>query len=100
MQHFKNFGLAEGRTGSNFGKIPGILGFRTTNFGIEESSNSNAQQAIITVNRLDGIDGVLTVNYVTNQDTATPGAGYTPTSGTLQFAPSDRQQNIPIRHYK
>jgi photosystem II stability/assembly factor-like uncharacterized protein len=54
--------------------------------------------ATVRVVRTGGSRGALTVNYSTGGGTATPGADYTPASGTLAFAEGETSKtfNIPI----
>jgi hypothetical protein len=59
----------------------------------------NAGQAVLTVNRSGGLNGTISVAYATANGTATAGADYTATSGTLQWASGDtsaRSISIPV----
>ena len=56
----------------------------------------NAGQAVITVNRVDGARGIVTVNYMTAAINATPGVDFTPVSGTLVFASGVTSQTITV----
>lgn len=56
----------------------------------------NAASATLTVNRVDGLRGTITVNYQTVAINATPGLDYTPVSGTLTFAPGISSQTIVV----
>src|ERR1051325_7650141 len=51
--------------------------------------NENAGTATITVQRVDGDDGDVSVSYGASAGTATPGADFTPTTGTLSWADND-----------
>ncbi|HYE64248.1 MAG TPA: Calx-beta domain-containing protein, partial [Pyrinomonadaceae bacterium] len=61
--------------------------------------NEGAGLATITVTRVNGSDGEVSVNYATSNGTATAGSDYTATSGTLTFAngeAADKTFTIPI----
>ena len=60
---------------------PGNLTFSATTYPTGENAGSRT----ITVNRVDGSNGQITVNYATSNGTATAGQDYTATSGTLIF---------------
>ncbi len=49
------------------------------------SGTEDAGNVVITVNRVDGATGIVTVDYATSNGTATAGSDYTATSGTLTF---------------
>ncbi len=71
---------------------PGTLGFSVANIDV----NENAATATITVNRTGGTDGIVTVNYATNDNTAIAGTDYTTTSGTLTFADTETTQSLTV----
>jgi len=75
------------------GTLPGKLGFSATSYLVSE----NATNAVITVTRTGGSDGIVQVNYSTANGTATS-ANYIPVSGTLYFLGGVTSQtfNIPI----
>ena len=50
----------------------------------------------LTVERVSGTDGAVTVNYATANGTATAGADYTATSGTLSFADGQASRTISV----
>ena len=52
--------------------------------------------ALITVNRMGGSRGALSVNYATANGTATAPADYTPVSGTLTFAEGETTKTFTI----
>ena len=79
------------------GTIPshGTLRFSAMNASLSESAGS----ATITVTRTGGSTGAITVNYATGNVTATAGADYTATSGTLLWIDTDgavKTFSIPI----
>ncbi len=55
-----------------------------------------ADQASITVDRVYGSSGTVTVGYTVSAGQAIPGVDFTPTSGTLTFAPGVNQQSFII----
>ena len=59
----------------------GTIEFSAASYSVPE----NAGVAAITVNRVDGKRGAITVNYTTVSIGATAGLDYTPVSGTLTF---------------
>jgi hypothetical protein len=63
----------------------GTLEFESENLSVAE--NVGSQTATVTVSRVNGAFGAVTVEYATADDTATAaGNDYTPTSGTLTLA--------------
>jgi hypothetical protein len=64
---------------------PGTLRFSQASY----SANENGGTATITVQRIDGDDGAVSVSYVASAGTATAGADFTATSGTLSWADND-----------
>ena len=69
------------------GTIPahGTLRFAAMNASVSESAGS----ATITVTRTSGSTGVVSVDFATSNGTATAGADYTATSGTLSWVDGD-----------
>jgi DNA/RNA endonuclease G (NUC1) len=63
----------------------GALQFSAATYNIAENGGS----VTINVTRTGGSDGAVSVNYATSNGTATAGADYTATSGTLNFANGD-----------
>src|SRR4051812_39634680 len=53
------------------------------------SANESAGTATITVQRIDGDDGAVSVDYVAGAGTATAGADFTAATGTLSWADND-----------
>ena len=51
---------------------------------------------MITVYRLDGAQGVVEVDYATSDGTATAGADYTATSGTLTFNNGETSKTFSV----
>jgi len=70
----------------------GTIEFSSTNYEVPE----NAGSATITVNRVDGLRGTVTVHYETVAQNATPGIDFTPVSGTLTFAPGVTSQTFVV----
>ena len=66
---------------------PGAVEFTTSSVTVPESSGG----VLITVNRVGGASGTISVDYAANEGTAIPGVDYTPVSGTLTFAPGVMQ---------
>jgi plastocyanin len=64
---------------------PGTLRFSQASYSV----NENAGTATITVQRIDGDDGAVSVHYAATAGTATAGADFTATSGTLSWADND-----------
>jgi Tol biopolymer transport system component len=70
----------------------GQVGFAQHLFAVTES----AGQAVVTVTRTPGATGAATVSYTTLGGTATPGSEFTPTSGTLDFAPGEESKQFVV----
>jgi plastocyanin len=64
---------------------PGTLRFSQTSYSVAESGGS----ASVTVQRLDGDDGAVSVQFAATAGTASAGADFTATSGTLSWADND-----------
>ena len=58
--------------------------------------NENSGTATITVERLDGARGTVTVDYATSDGTATAGSDYTAESGTLTFNNGDLSKSFTV----
>ncbi len=76
---------------------PGVLGFAAAEFFV----NENAGQAVITVTRTNGLEGVVSVQFVTTNQflpaaTATPGADFTVVSGTITLLDGQAATNFTI----
>ena len=56
----------------------------------------NAGSATITVSRVNGARGTVTVDYTTVPINATPGLDYTPVSGTLTFPDGVTSETIVV----
>ena len=63
----------------------GTLRFSQASYSVGEANGS----ATITVQRVDGDDGAVAVQYAATAGTATGGADFTPTSGTLSWPDGD-----------
>ncbi|WP_413166086.1 Calx-beta domain-containing protein [Capilliphycus salinus ALCB114379] len=72
--------------------VPGKLEFSVASINVDE----NATNATITVNRIEGTDGIVTVDYATENNTALAGIDYTATSGTLTFADGETSKSFTI----
>jgi len=70
----------------------GTIEFSSTNYAVPQDAGS----ASITVNRVDGLRGTVTVDYTTVAQNAIPGINFTPVSGTLTFAPGVASQTIVV----
>ena len=70
----------------------GTIEFSTTGYTVPE----NADSATITVNRVNGARGTVTVNYKTVAINATPGLDFTPVSGTLTFPSGATSETIVV----
>ncbi|MGC8639135.1 MAG: Calx-beta domain-containing protein [Isosphaeraceae bacterium] len=70
----------------------GTIEFSAAGYTVDE----NAGTATITVNRVDGARGIVTVDYTTAPINATPGLDYTPVSGTLTFPNGVTSEKIVV----
>ena len=77
------------------GLTPGTIQFSAATYSVAENGGS----ATITVTRVGGTDGTAFVSYSTTSGTAVAGTDYTPTTGTLTFAPGQTSQTftVPVR---
>ena len=64
---------------------PGVIDFKSLRYDVDETDG----QAIVTVERLGGVGGAVSVDYETSDGSATAGADYTTRSGTLNWAAGD-----------
>ena len=64
---------------------PGMIDFESLRYDVDET----AGQATVTVERVGGVGGAVSVDYQTSDGTATAGADYASTSGTLDWAAGD-----------
>jgi hypothetical protein len=64
---------------------PGIIDFKSLHYDVSETDG----QAIVTVERLGGVGGAVSVDYHTSDGSATAGADYAARSGTLNWAAGD-----------
>jgi hypothetical protein len=60
------------------------------------SVNEDAGSVVITVNRVEGATGTITVDFATSDGTAVAGSDYTTTSGTLTFAQGETSKSFSI----
>ena len=72
----------------------GTLEFSVAAFSVNENTTSHA--ATVTVNRIQGSTGTVTVDFRTGDNTATAGSDYTTTSGTLTFADGVTSQSFTV----
>jgi hypothetical protein len=71
---------------------PGQLHFNATSYTVNETS----ALASITISRIGGSDGMVTVHCATSDGTGTAGTNYTATSGDLMFAAGQTTQTFTI----
>lgn len=71
---------------------PGQFSFTTSSVTVNES----AGQVVLTVQRLNGVTGAVTVDYGTITGTATAPADFTATAGTLTFAAGQSSRTITV----
>ena len=64
---------------------PGVIDFKSLRYDVDET----AGQATVTVERVGGVGGAVSVDYQTSDGSATAGADYASTSGTLDWAAGD-----------
>jgi Calx-beta domain len=75
---------------------PGAIDFKSLHYDVSET----AGLAVVTVERVGGVGGVVSVDYQTSDGSATAGADYTTTGGTLTWAAGDRGDKtftVPIK---
>ncbi len=70
----------------------GTIEFSTAGYSVPD----NAGSAMITVNRVNGARGTVTVDYKTVPINAIPGLDYTPVSGTLTFPTGVTSETIVV----
>ncbi|MCB1666232.1 MAG: hypothetical protein KDI28_10655 [Pseudomonadales bacterium] len=70
----------------------GTLQFSAATYSVAE----NGGAAALTVNRTNGSNGTVTINYATANGTATSPAFFTAATGTLSFAEGETSKTIPI----
>jgi hypothetical protein len=71
---------------------PGSLDFSSNNYSVPE----NGGVISISVNRNNGVDGDVTVDYLINDGSAVNGTDFSASNGTLRFADGDTQQTFTI----
>ncbi|HUO86566.1 MAG TPA: Calx-beta domain-containing protein [Thermoanaerobaculia bacterium] len=71
-------------TGDDSETEPGNLRFAGNNFNVDEGNT-----ATVTVQRVGGDDGAVSVSYATSDGTAVAGVDYSPRSGSLTWADGD-----------
>jgi uncharacterized delta-60 repeat protein len=70
----------------------GVLQFSAATYSVPENGGS----ITITVNRVNGTDNTITVNYATSDGTAVAGTDYVAASGTLTFNPGVTSQTFTV----
>ena len=70
----------------------GKVQFSSLTYGATE----DAGVVVVTVARVDGATGIITVDYATSDGTATAGSDYTATSGTLTFNQGETSKTLTI----
>jgi len=70
----------------------GKLQFSSQNYNASEDAGS----VVITVNRVEGATGIITVDYAASNGTATAGSDYTATSGTLTFNQGEISKSFSV----
>ncbi|QEH31992.1 Large cysteine-rich periplasmic protein OmcB precursor [Aquisphaera giovannonii] len=70
----------------------GTIAFAASSYSVDEGAGS----ATITVSRVDGTRGTVSVDYRTVAVNATPGLDFTPVSGTLTFGPGETSKTITV----
>src|SRR5205809_4618312 len=70
----------------------GVLGFTQPQYSVTEAQAN----AIITVSRVSGSDGIVSVDYTTRDGTALAGLDYTAASGTLTFADGETNKTFAV----
>ena len=71
---------------------PGTLQFSAADYSEAESAGN----VTVTVTRTGGSDGAVTVAYTTSDGSAKANSDYTPTSGTLSFAPGEVTKTFTV----
>jgi hypothetical protein len=64
---------------------PGLIEFKSLHYDVDEADG----QATVTVERLDGVGGAVSVDYETSDGSAVAGSDYSDSSGTLHWAAGD-----------
>jgi hypothetical protein len=73
----------------------GLIDFKSLNYDVNETDG----HATVTVERLGGVGGAVSVDYETSDGSATAGSDYAATSGTLNWAAgdgADKTFTIPV----
>src|SRR5215211_4615804 len=75
---------------------PGAIDFKSLHYDVDET----AGQATVTVERVGGVGGAVSIDYQTSDGSATAGADYTTTGGTLTWAAGDSADKtfpVPVK---
>jgi len=70
---------------------PGSLRFSQATYAVTEGEN-----LVVTVERVGGTSGTVSVQYASSDGTATAGSDYTPASGTLTFADGETSKTFTL----
>jgi hypothetical protein len=74
----------------------GMIDFKSLHYDVDETDG----QAIVTVERLGGVGGAVSVDYQTSDGSATAGADYAARNGTLNWAAgdsADKTFTVPVK---
>jgi hypothetical protein len=74
---------------------PGLIDFKSLHYNVNETDG----QATVTVERLGGVGGVVSVDYNTSDGSATADSDYAATTGTLNWAvgdSADKTFTVPV----
>jgi hypothetical protein len=73
----------------------GLIDFKSLHYDVDEADG----EATVTVQRVGGVGGAVSVDYQTSDGSATAGSDYTATSGTLNWADGDGSEKtftVPV----
>ncbi|MBD2329048.1 Calx-beta domain-containing protein [Alkalinema sp. FACHB-956] len=73
-----------------------IISFASPNVSTAEGNSGNTP-AVFTINLSNPSSEIVTVNYTTQDGTATAGSDYTANTGTLTFNPGETSKNITVQ---
>jgi hypothetical protein len=74
----------------------GALQFSSPSYSVVEPGTGASTQALVTVTRTGGTARAVTVDYLTEDGTATAGSDYVSTSGTLSFAANQASATFTV----
>jgi hypothetical protein len=70
----------------------GQIDFKSLHYDVDETDG----QATVTVQRVDGVGGAVSIDYATSGGTATAGSDYADASGTLTFGPGEASKSFTV----